>query len=113
MSVVPGAVPATLSVTVQLDGQVVRLVAVGEIDMSTTDVLRASLNDALDNRRPLAVVVDMAGVTFLDSTGIAAFVVARNRAIGENTTLTLINCGSIIRQVLEVTGLLGILTGEH
>jgi anti-sigma B factor antagonist/stage II sporulation protein AA (anti-sigma F factor antagonist) len=112
MSVVPGAVPATLSVTVQLDGQVVRLVAVGEIDMSTADVLRASLNDALD-KNPPAVVVDMAGVTFLDSTGIAAFVVARNRAIGENTTLTLINCGSIIRQVLEVTGLLGPLTGEY
>jgi anti-anti-sigma factor len=112
MSVVPGATPAPLCVTVQLDGHMVRVIAVGEIDMSTADVLRDSLNDALD-KNPPAVVLDMAGVTFLDSTGIAALVVARNRAIGENTTLTLINCQPIIRQVLDVTGLLAPLTDEH
>lgn len=47
------------------------------------------------------------------STGISALLVARNRATGENTTLTLINCRSIVRQVLDVTGLLGPLTGEY
>jgi anti-anti-sigma factor len=51
-------------------------------------------------------------VTFLDSTGIAALVAARNRAIDEKTALTLINCQPIIRQVLDVTGLLGPLTEE-
>jgi hypothetical protein len=39
-------------------------------------------------------------------------VVARNRAIDENTTLTLINCRPIVRRVLDVTGLLGPLTEE-
>jgi anti-sigma B factor antagonist/stage II sporulation protein AA (anti-sigma F factor antagonist) len=96
---------------VQLDGHVVRVVAVGEIDMSTADVLRDALNDALD-KNPPAVVLDMAGVTFLDSTGIAALVVAHNRAIDENTALTLINCRPIVRRVLDVTGLLGPLTEE-
>jgi anti-anti-sigma factor len=111
MSVFPGAMPGPLSVTVQLDGHTARVVAVGEIDMSTADVLRDSLNDALD-KNPLAVVLDMAGVTFLDSTGIAALVVARHRAINENAKLTLINCRSIIRQVLDVTGVLGSLTED-
>jgi anti-sigma B factor antagonist len=112
MSVDPDVPPAWLSVTAQRDGVVVRLVAAGEIDMSTADVLRESLSRAL-HTRPAAVVVDMADVTLLDSTGITALVQARNHAIGDGATITLINCRPIVHRVLEVTGLLGPLAGEQ
>ena len=60
MSLDPGVPDVGLSVTVQRDGVVVRLVAAGVIDFASTEVLRESLSRALD-RSPSAVVVDMAG----------------------------------------------------
>jgi anti-anti-sigma factor len=103
---------ARLSVTAQPDIDAMRPVMAGEIDMSTTEHLGRSLSSALDQRRP-AVVVDLADVTFIDSTGIAELVRARNRALADNTSLTVINCQSIVRRVLEVTGMLAPLSGEE
>jgi anti-sigma B factor antagonist/stage II sporulation protein AA (anti-sigma F factor antagonist) len=102
---------ASLAVVVQPDGDAVRLVLVGEIELSTADLLREQLFSALD-RHPAAVQVDLAGVTFMDSTGIAALALARNRAISDAVTLTVINFQPTVRRVLEVTGMLGPLTGR-
>jgi anti-anti-sigma factor len=43
----------------------------GELDLSTAEPLREALERA-EARRPQAIVVDLTGVTFIDSSGAAA-----------------------------------------
>ena len=58
------------------------------------------------------VIVDLAGVTFLDSSGIGALIHARN-VLGENGhTIRVSGEQDNVRMVLEVTGLLDTLHGE-
>jgi anti-anti-sigma factor len=103
---------AELTVTAEVDGvSGVRLVAVGEIDLSTADRLRAELDAALD-RSAQAIVVDLAGVSFMDSTGIAVLVHARNRAVADGATVSVIDPQPTVRRILTVTGLLKALTDE-
>jgi anti-sigma B factor antagonist len=106
-----GTPGARLSVKVQRDSGPVRVVAAGEIDMSTAAQMRESLNATLD-KRPSVLVVDLAAVTFIDSTGVAALVHARNRAIEEGASLTVVNPQPIVRRVLHVTGMLQALTDD-
>ena len=51
----------------------------GEVDLSTADVLRNLLAEVLAEH-PTKVVVDMAGVSFLDSTGIRCLLAAHAAA---------------------------------
>jgi anti-anti-sigma factor len=90
----------------------VRVVAAGEIDMSTAGQMQASLNAALDDH-PSGLVVDLAAVTFMDSSGIAALVHAHNRAAEAGATLTVVDPQPIVRRVLEITGMLPELSGDE
>ena len=76
------------------------LIVAGEIDLSTADQLRSSL-EPLSGR----VVVHLHGVTFLDSTGIAVLVSARKRLVQNGGTLRLRAPQEHVRRVLEIVGL--------
>jgi anti-sigma B factor antagonist len=87
----------------------VRLAVAGEVDVCTANRLHEALTTALD-ARPSTVVVDLAEVTFIDSSAITALMTARRRASAGGGTLTVINGNGIVRRVLEVTGVLHALT---
>lgn len=89
--------------TAQLD-------AAGEIDLATAPVLREKLLILLRDQSPALLVVDLAGVTFLDCAGISALVRVRNAAGEIGCQLRITYPQSFVRRVLEVTGLLGMLT---
>jgi anti-sigma B factor antagonist len=73
----------------------------GEIDMATADQLRTALSNALSD--DATVVVDMAGVTFIDVSGIRVLLetAASRDGLGP---LTLVNAGRVSR----LLGLLGL-----
>jgi anti-sigma B factor antagonist len=76
----------------------------GDIDLSTAPGLRAALN------RPGAdhVVVDLRGVTFLDSTGLGVLVGALKRLRRQGGSLkVVINRGGRVRRLFELTNLSG------
>lgn len=50
----------------------------GELDSATAPILEASISPAVDDHR--FVVVDLAAVSFIDSTGIATLIGATKRA---------------------------------
>ncbi len=52
----------------------------GEVDVATAPALRAAVDEALD-RGPADVVVDLPGVTFIDSTGLGVLIGARRRCL--------------------------------
>lgn len=76
----------------------------GEIDTLSAPLLRAELSARL----PAAslIVLDLSGVTFLGSAGLAALVAAKDTVDRAGSTLRLV-CGSrIATRALEATGLL-------
>ncbi|MEQ4300088.1 STAS domain-containing protein [Plantactinospora sp. B6F1] len=104
-----GSAAAVLSLTVVGNGTDIRVAADGEVDMSTADNLRDCLDEVLD-QKPDRLTVDLAGVTFLDSSGIATLVHAYNRALKQDAGLNVVNCQPNVRRVLELTGLLTMMT---
>src|SRR6185312_5056717 len=65
--------------TAVLDDDVHVVSVAGELDLHTAGDLSAELDDVIA-RRPRCVVVDLAGVTFLDSTALGVLVTASKRA---------------------------------
>jgi stage II sporulation protein AA (anti-sigma F factor antagonist) len=77
----------------------VRVTAAGEIDVASAPILAAELCAAIESGA--AVVVDLGDVTFMDSSGLNALVMAHHAAPGR------ISLGSVhpnVRRVLEIAG---------
>jgi anti-sigma B factor antagonist len=74
----------------------------GELDVVSAD----GLADVLVEEAGSTLVVDLSGLTFMDCTGIAALVKARNRIRSEGRgQLLLSRPGATIRKTLETVGL--------
>jgi len=76
----------------------------GELDMSSADGLRDTVDEIVGSK-PQKMVFDLAGLSFMDSSGIAVLVYAANR-VG---TIELRHVQPIIRRIVEASGLSGIL----
>jgi anti-anti-sigma factor len=74
----------------------------GDIDLSTADKLRETLEEAVSRARE--VRVDLAAVTFLDSTGIRALVQGYRAAQARGSAFYVIGAQQWVAKVLEVTG---------
>ena len=85
------------------------LAVTGEIDMATCDELYDSIITAAAEQQVTAVVVDLAGVTFCDSSGVGAILRAYGEAAQHQVGVTVVNPQRIVRRVLHVTGVLSIL----
>jgi anti-sigma B factor antagonist/stage II sporulation protein AA (anti-sigma F factor antagonist) len=75
----------------------------GELDLASSDRLSALLAELSDR----TVVVDLAGLTFIDSSGIAALVAAKDRLQSAGRELVLTRPQPNVDRVLEMTGLEG------
>jgi len=87
-----------------------RVTVAGEVDLATTPMLRERLLRVLRDQRPDLLDVDLAGVTFLDCTGIGALVAVRNAAVHAGSQMRVSHPQPIVRWVLEVTRLLSVFT---
>lgn len=90
----------------QARGTVGVLGVAGEIDMASADELRDRLLACLE--RSDSLEVDMAGVTFIDSSGLAALVRLRTEAEIAGKDVALVNVSSSTARLLELTGLQGL-----
>ena len=79
------------------------LVITGELDLACVGELRDQL-DAITSGAPPTGVVDLAGVTFLDSSGLGVLIAAKKRAVAADTDLELAAPSAVCRQVLELSG---------
>jgi anti-sigma B factor antagonist len=74
----------------------------GELDIVSADGLALALVEVAGS----VVVVDLSGLTFIDSSGISALVRARNRIVGDGRgQLVLTEPREIVRKALEIVGL--------
>src|SRR6187549_844462 len=79
------------------------LVVVGEIDMLSAPTLEPALRPLVDSGG--TVTLDMRGVSFMDSTGLAA-IIAATKALRGRGRLVLRDPQPIVVRVLEVTRLM-------
>ncbi|WP_405009265.1 STAS domain-containing protein [Kitasatospora sp. NBC_01539] len=81
----------------------------GEIDLDGAPRLRAALTTALAVRpAPAVIVVDLAAVTFCDSSGLNVLLKSRTEAGRQGTALHLARPCPQVEELLRITGVGGI-----
>ncbi|WP_176731740.1 STAS domain-containing protein [Micromonospora rhizosphaerae] len=80
----------------------------GELDIAAANPLGDVLQGAI--AQSPRVQVDLARVSFIDSTVLNAFVNAHSRATDTGVSLALVNPTGHVRRVLSMTGILPMLT---
>ncbi|MFE9959859.1 STAS domain-containing protein [Micromonospora sp. NPDC005299] len=92
----------------QREGGAACLRLAGELDLSTAPELNAAIDRlAAEGHREL--LLDLAELTFCDSTGIAAFVRGDNLAAAAGGWLRITGATGRVARVLQVTGLAEVL----
>ena len=95
-----------LSVSHDRRGAAVIVRLVGEIDLNSVSPMRAALTKALaDATAPHPIVLDLTGVGFLASAGLAELQTAQQRAADQLTPLRIVATGRAVLRPLEVTGM--------
>jgi anti-sigma B factor antagonist len=87
-----------------------RVAVAGEVDVDTAPRMRDALLEAIADGEP--VVVDLSSVTFMDSTGLSALVVAHRAAEVSGIPLRLRGVPRQLMKLLTLTGLDGLLSVE-
>lgn len=101
--------PTALQIDVQAAGSEARLVIVGEIDLATAPLLSEAFAQVIEGE-PSRVVLDCAGLTFLDSSGIQVLVAAWEQLKDRATMpVVLTNVSPLVKQVLEACGVRSLL----
>src|SRR3954469_21551715 len=100
--------PPEFSVAVGHSRETVTLAPAGEADLSPAPLTAAPL-EAIAAGDVGHLVIDLEGVTFMDSNGVALLLGAWRRAAREGGTLTLANTPPVVADVLATCGLLDVL----
>jgi anti-sigma B factor antagonist len=82
------------------------VIPVGELDLMSAGALENEVIGLLE-RGIADVVVDLRGLSFMDSTGIRALLTCHGRAERENAALGIIVGDRRTRRPLEICGVLG------
>ena len=109
-STAPAKAPmADLIVDFRLEGENAVVSATGEIDVYQAPRLREVL-DALPTEATGALVIDLSGVSYIDSTGLGTLVAARKQRVSEGSTVRFVCPDPSLRKVFEITGLVSYFT---
>ena len=82
----------------------------GELDIATAGAVQRDATRLLEGNGP-DLVIDMSGVTFMDSSGLAALVAVRHTCTANGGELVLIGLDDKLRRLFHLTGLDFMLTG--
>jgi anti-sigma B factor antagonist len=85
------------------DADSARMALYGEFDIASAEDAGRALEELL--RRGLAaVVVDLSGLEFMDSTGVKFLVEGRDTALARGVKLSLVHGGDPVQRILTVSG---------
>ena len=100
---------STCTVDVEVTPNNVIVSVVGELDMADADQVGHVLVEAAEAGKPI-VRLELAGLTFADSSAIKAILVGAQAADERGVVYELVNPHDRVRRLLEVTGLANVLT---
>ena len=93
-----------LQVQTRHEGEVAVVAATGEVDVFTAPGLDAEITALLDQGSS-RLVVDLSGVSFLDSTGLGVLVKGLKTARDAGGSMHLVVTSDRIRKIFDITGL--------
>jgi anti-sigma B factor antagonist len=102
----PGAsdtpLPGQLIVDTTIEDDAVVLSLRGELDLTSAPLFERELL-AAESGKPRRVIIDLSGLEFMDSTGLRALLIARERAQENGHELALRRGPRQVQRVLELT----------
>ena len=101
----PAAVePPVFECDVQPARDRVRVSPVGELELATVEVLEREVQSLLD-RGFRSIVIDLRGLTFVDSTGLRCLLTLAQASESVPFRLELVRGGGHVHRIFELTGL--------
>ena len=97
--------PDSFGVATRRDGATAVVELEGELDLHGVGILTAAVGDLLGEPPPRSIAVDAARLTFIDSAGLRALLVAQRDAEAAGAVLGLVNSSPPVDRVLGMTGL--------
>jgi anti-anti-sigma factor len=94
----------SITVTTRRDGDTAVVELSGELDLHSSGELTATLTRVLASS-PATIGIDARGLSFADSAGLRALLLARNDAEERGVTLRLTHVSDPLDRLLEMTGL--------
>jgi anti-sigma B factor antagonist len=94
--------PGQLVIDRTTDGDAVILALRGELDLTSAPLFEQALMEA-ESSKPRRVIIDLSGLEFMDSTGLRALLIARERAQENGHELALRRGPRQVQRVLELT----------
>jgi anti-sigma B factor antagonist len=104
----PGdAVPSPLALRFEGDSgeQPLRAIVSGEIDVATAPSMQAEISQARSRTGTSRIVLDLAGVQFMDSSGLRVILLLHQQLEAEQGGLVLIGASEELENLLTLTGL--------
>ena len=95
--------PPALRITTETDGATTVLRLAGELDLATADQLREQVAALLGKHAGLRhLVVDVAGLEFLDVTGLGALLESRRKLLRTGATMCLRRPRPMVTRMLDL-----------
>jgi anti-anti-sigma factor len=102
---------SALQIATHYEGQRATLVLGGEFDMTGTALFWAHFGEAVRSR-PGSIIIDARDLEFIDSSGLLAFIRAREAAGEAGATFRVADPSPALRHIVELTGLRELLQDE-
>ena len=102
----------TLRLSTEREGDELTVSARGVVDLASAKQLEDGIVAAVAEDGGRIVVIDLSGVTLLDSMGIAALLKGRRWAVERGRDFRLTGATGLVREVLDITGVWTHLGGE-
>ncbi len=103
--------PGSLTISTETGDGTVSVALQGELDLASAPQLEQQLR-AIESRRPQRLIVDLAGLAFIDSTGLRLLLQADERCGRSGCELVLRPGDPSVQRVFDVTGALDVLRFE-
>lgn len=100
----PPPTRSPLTIDSRYDADTVTLVLRGEIDLASAPALERKLEDA-ESLLPRRIVLDLAGLDFIDSAGIHLLIDAQQRAQADGHQLILTHVPAHATRLFRLTGI--------
>jgi anti-anti-sigma factor len=86
-----------------MEGDVCVVALRGELDLAGAPALESELARVIRGSGPQAIVLDLSGLDFMDSSGLRAVVVADQRAAAARVRFALVRGGEPVHRVFDIT----------
>jgi anti-anti-sigma factor len=97
-----------LTIRLDRDRDVHRIAVEGELDLATADDLERELL-RVEASAAQVILVDLSGLSFIDSTGVRLLLSAHARSRADGNRLALLRGPAAVQRVFELTGILDVL----